>query len=70
MMKLILNIERLKDLEEEKKLEKMMKSSMAPQEMQDDDFGITNREFEKSVQQLTDTALDSQRVYVNLPTQI
>ena len=60
--------ERLKDLEEEKKLEEeMMKSSMAPQEMQDDDFGITNREFEKSVQQLTDTALDSQRAYANLP---
>ena len=59
--------ERLKDLEEEKKLEEeMMKSSMAPQEMQDD-FGITNREFEKSVQQLTDTALDSQRAYANLP---
>ena len=60
--------DRLKDLEEEKKLEEeMMKSSMAPQEMQDDDFGITNREFEKSVQQLTDTALDSQRAYANLP---
>ena len=60
--------DRLKDLENEKKLEEeMMKSSMAPQEMQDDDFGITNREFEKSVQQLTDTALDSQRAYANLP---
>ena len=60
--------ERLKDLEEEKKLEEeMMKSSMAPQEMQDDDFGITNRQFEKSVQDLTDTAIDSKRVYANLP---
>ena len=60
--------QRMKDLEEEKKLEEeMMKSSMAPQEMQDDDFGITNREFEKSVQQLTDTAIDSKRVYANLP---
>ena len=60
--------DRLKDLEEEKKLEEeMMKSSMAPQEMQDDDFGITNREFEKSVQQLTDTAIDSKRVYANMP---
>ena len=60
--------DRLKDLEEEKKLEEeMMKSSMAPQEMQDDDFGITNREFEKSVQKLTDTAIDSKRAYANLP---
>ena len=60
--------DRLKDLENEKKLEEeMMKSSMAPQEMQDDDFGITNREFEKSVQQLTDTALDSKRAYANMP---
>ena len=47
----------------------MMKSS-TPQEMQDDDFGITNREFEKSVQQLTDTAIDSKRVYANLPKTI
>ena len=60
--------DRLKDLQEEKKLEEeMMKSSMAPQEMQDDDFGITNRQFEKSVQDLTDTAIDSKRVYANLP---
>ena len=66
MMRLILNIKRLKDLEEEKLEEEMMKSSDAPQEMQDDDF-ITNREFEKSVQQLTDTAIDSKRVYANLP---
>ena len=34
--------------------------------MQDDDFGITNREFEKSVQQLTDHGIDSKRVYANL----
>ena len=60
--------ERLEKIKEEEKLEEeMMKSSMAPQEMQDDDFGITNREFEKSVQQLTDTALDSKRAYANLP---
>ena len=60
--------DRLKDIENEKKLEEeMMKSSMAPQEMQDDDFGITNREFEKSVQQLTDTANDSRRAYASLP---
>lgn len=60
--------DRLKDLENEKKLEEeMMKSSMAPQEMQDDDFGITNRQFEKSVQELTDTALDSKRAYANMP---
>ena len=58
-------LEKIKD--KEKLEEEMMKSSMAPQEMQDDDFGITNREFEKSVQQLTDTALDSQRAYANLP---
>jgi len=59
---------RKEEFEEEKKLEEeMMKSSMAPQEMQDDDFGITNREFEKSVQQLTDTANDSRRAYANLP---
>ena len=57
-------LEKIKD--KEKLEEEMMKSSMAPQEMQDD-FGITNREFEKSVQQLTDTALDSQRAYANLP---
>ena len=37
--------------------------------MQDDDFGITNREFEKSVQQLTDSS-DSKRVYANLQKQI
>ena len=60
--------DRLKDLEEEKKLEEeMSQSSMAPKNMQDEDFGITNREFEKSVQQLTDTALDSKRVYASLP---
>lgn len=60
--------DRLKKIKEkEKQEEEMMKSSMAPQDMQDDDFGITNREFEKSVQQLTDTALDSKRAYVNLP---
>ena len=59
--------DRLEKIKEEEKLEEeMMKSSMAPQEMQDD-FGITNREFEKSVQQLTDTALDSKRAYANLP---
>ena len=58
---------RKEEFEEEKKLEEeMMKSSMAPQEMQDD-FGITNREFEKSVQQLTDTSSDSLRQYANLP---
>ena len=60
--------DRLKNLEEEKKLEEeMSQSSMAPKNMQDEDFGITNREFEKSVQQLTDTALDSKRAYASLP---
>ena len=59
---------RLEEIENEKKLEEeMMKSSMAPKDMQDDDFGITNRQFEKSVQELTQTDKSSKRAYANLP---
>ena len=59
--------DRLEKLKEEERIkDEMMESSMAPQDI-DDDFGITNRKFEKSVQQLTDTALDSKRAYANLP---
>ena len=60
--------DRLEKLKDEMKLEEeMAQSSMAPQEMQDDDFGITNRQFEKSVQQLTQTDKSSKRAYANLP---
>ena len=60
--------DRLEKLKDEMKLEEeMSQSSMAPQEMQDDDFGITNRQFEKSVQQLTQTDKSSKRAYANLP---
>ena len=59
--------DRLEKLKEEERIkDEMMESSMAPQDI-DDDFGITNRKFEKSVQQLTDTANDSRRAYANLP---
>ena len=60
--------DRLEKLKDEKRIEEeMSQSSMAPQEMQDDDFGITNRQFEKSVQQLTQTDKSSKRAYANLP---
>jgi hypothetical protein len=60
--------DRLQKLEDEKRVEEeMAKSSMAPKEMQDDDFGITNQQFEKSVQQLTQTDKSSKRAYANLP---
>ena len=41
-------------------------ASMAPQDM-DDDFGITNQQFEKAVQELTQTGSSNQRQYANLP---
>jgi len=60
--------DRLEKLKDEKRIEEeMSQSSMAPQEMQDDDFGITNRQFEKSVQELTQTDNSSKRAYANLP---
>lgn len=60
--------DRLEKLKDEMKLEEeMAKSSMAPKDMQDDDFGITNRQFEKSVQELTQTDKSSKRAYANLP---
>ena len=60
--------DRLEKLKDEMKLEEeMANSSMAPKDMQDDDFGITNRQFEKSVQQLTQTDKSSKRAYANLP---
>ena len=60
--------DRLEKLKDEKRIEEeMSQSSMAPQEMQDDDFGITNRQFEKSVQELTQTDKSSKRAYANLP---
>ena len=60
--------DRLEKLKDEMKLEEeMANSSMAPKDMQDDDFGITNRQFEKSVQELTQTDKSSKRAYANLP---
>ena len=55
-------------LEKQEKEKELQKTSMAPQNMQDDDFGITNREFEKAVQdKLAQTDKESARVYGNLP---
>ena len=46
-----------------------LENTMSPQNI-DDDFGITNRQFEKSVQQLTDSDEKSLRTYANLPKPI
>ena len=55
---------RLEKLKEEENLKK--NASMAPQDM-DDDFGITNQQFEKAVQELTQTGSSNERQYANLP---
>ena len=56
------------DRMDDKRIEVEIKknASMAPQDT-DDDFGITNQQFEKSVQELTETNKSSKRNYVNLP---
>ena len=56
--------DRLEKLAEEEIIKKT--TSMAPQDT-DDDFGITNQEFEKAVQELTQTNSSNQRQYANLP---